>query len=259
MFAQALRHHQARDWNAAERLYRQVLAANPSHADSLHLLGVIAYQSGHDEAAIGLIGQAVAIHAGEASYHSNLGNALYRQGRLDAAAACFAKAIALRPDLREPRNNLGIALMDRGRLEEAGACFQAALALKPDDPASHVNLGNALRQQGRLDEAAARFAPRHRPAARLPGCPHQPRHGPHGTGTAGRSHPLPATRDQPRSGLSRGLQQSRERLAAAGTAARGGRMLRQAITLKPDYPEAHSNLGDGAAGAGGHGRRMGAL
>ncbi len=41
-FAEALRHHQAGRLDEAERLYRQGLTTEPRHADSLHLLGVVA-------------------------------------------------------------------------------------------------------------------------------------------------------------------------------------------------------------------------
>ena len=40
----------------AEELYRQILDIKPDHADSLHLLGVIAHQRGRSEKAVDLIG-----------------------------------------------------------------------------------------------------------------------------------------------------------------------------------------------------------
>ena len=45
----------------------------PDHADALHLLGVLAFQTGHIGAAIDLIGRAIAINPAVAEYHSNLG------------------------------------------------------------------------------------------------------------------------------------------------------------------------------------------
>ncbi len=43
MFAAALQYHQAGRVKEAERLYRQCLTINPRHADSLHLLGLVAH------------------------------------------------------------------------------------------------------------------------------------------------------------------------------------------------------------------------
>ena len=42
----AVQHHQAGRLAEAELLYRQILAAQPNHADALHLLGVMAQQVG---------------------------------------------------------------------------------------------------------------------------------------------------------------------------------------------------------------------
>jgi Flp pilus assembly protein TadD len=71
-FAAALRRHQAGQLAEAEALYRQILAVDPRHADSLHLLGVIAHQVGKHEIAVDLIGQALAINGSAAQYRNNL-------------------------------------------------------------------------------------------------------------------------------------------------------------------------------------------
>jgi protein O-GlcNAc transferase len=93
LFTDALRHHQAGRLNDAERLYRQVLAVDPRHADSLHLLGVIAHQIGRHDLAVELISKAIAINAKNAAYHSNLGLAHKAQGKLDEAVAHYRRAL----------------------------------------------------------------------------------------------------------------------------------------------------------------------
>ena len=50
-----------------------MLLPDPRHADSMHLLGVIAHQMGHSDSAVELIGNAIAITDNVAEYHSNLG------------------------------------------------------------------------------------------------------------------------------------------------------------------------------------------
>ena len=59
-----------------EAIYRRVLAHQPDHPDALHLLGVVALQTGRSDTAIELIGRAISINAGVAEYHQNLGIAL---------------------------------------------------------------------------------------------------------------------------------------------------------------------------------------
>jgi len=60
----------------AEARYRQLLAIEPRNADALHLLGVIAYQTGSHQSSVDMIDQAIEINSNVASYHSNRGNAL---------------------------------------------------------------------------------------------------------------------------------------------------------------------------------------
>jgi tetratricopeptide (TPR) repeat protein len=154
-FAQALRLHQAGRLDAAEAGYRQVLAADPRHAASLHWLGVIAHQRGEHGAAAALIGRAIGIDARVALYHSNLGTALQALGRHDQAVACLTQAVALNPAAPELHYNLGNACAAAGRPGEAEASFRAALALRPDFAEAHCNLGNLLRDQGTPEAAGA--------------------------------------------------------------------------------------------------------
>lgn len=157
VFADALRNHQSGQLSEAERLYRRVLEIDPGHADSLHLLGVIAYQLGHYDEAVGLISNAIAINAKVASYHGNLGNALQAQGHLVEAVACYRRALALKPDFAEAQYNLGNALRRQGGLDEAIACYRAALALKPNLAEAENNIGDIEQIQGRLEEAVTSY------------------------------------------------------------------------------------------------------
>ncbi len=74
--ALAVRHHQAGELSQAEKFCQQILDVNPSHADALHLLGVIAFRVGKPPEAIDLIGRAIAVKPQAAEFHSNLGVAL---------------------------------------------------------------------------------------------------------------------------------------------------------------------------------------
>src|SRR5581483_2209604 len=73
LYEQALAQHRAGDLTGAERLYQEILAADADHAGALHLLGVIALQTGrHDEAAR-LIERAIEKDGTVAVYHCNFG------------------------------------------------------------------------------------------------------------------------------------------------------------------------------------------
>ena len=65
----AVKHHQEGRLHEAEKIYRDILRVEPRHSDSLHLLGVIAHQTGNHGIAIELIGHAIASRPGDAVYH----------------------------------------------------------------------------------------------------------------------------------------------------------------------------------------------
>jgi tetratricopeptide (TPR) repeat protein len=157
MFAAACQHQKAGRLDAAEQLFRQILVVDPHHADSLHLLGVIAHKNGNDGCAIDLIAQAITLNGTDPSYHSNLGNLLRNQGRANEAAAFYRRAMDLRPNYAEALNNRGKMLATLHRPAEALAIYDRALALKPDYAEALNNRGNALGDLHRPAEALASF------------------------------------------------------------------------------------------------------
>ena len=78
--------HQAGRLSEAEGIYRNILAIDPKHVDSMHLLGVIALQVGRNDIAVDLIGKAIAANKRNADFHNNIGVALRALGRLDEAS-----------------------------------------------------------------------------------------------------------------------------------------------------------------------------
>src|SRR5580704_14328373 len=89
LWAAALKHHRSGQLDDARRLYQQILAIDPRHADSLHLLGVVFFQTQQQQSGADLIRKAISINPKVALYHFNLGNVLREQGRFEEAASCF--------------------------------------------------------------------------------------------------------------------------------------------------------------------------
>lgn len=156
-FAQAVAHHQAGRLQQAADLYHQILTEQPRHADSLHLLGLVAYKTGRLEEAAGLITNAIQQDSAKAPYCFNLGVVLQKQGKLDEAADTYRRAVKLNPSHVEAQSNLGNVLLEQGKLDQAVAAYQQALRLNPHSTEAQNNLGVALRDQGRLDEAVVAF------------------------------------------------------------------------------------------------------
>ena len=154
LFDQALAIHKAGDLPGAELLYRRVLAANPSHADSLHLLGLVAGELNRPAEAIASIEAALRVRPGVPVYLANLGLALRRAGHLDEALAAYDLSIGRMPSKPETHYKRGCVLRDLRRLEEAAAAFAEAAGLDPTYTEAHFELGNVLHLLNRNSEAA---------------------------------------------------------------------------------------------------------
>ena len=154
-FQSGLRLHGSGRLQEAEQIYRQVLAAAPGHADSLHMLGVLASQCGQPQAALACIDQAIAIRPSVALFHVNRASALLALGQLDAALDACREALRLKRNSAEACQVLGHVLSDLGRPDEAVEVYRDALRHKPDLPDLYNNLGLALRLANRPEEAAA--------------------------------------------------------------------------------------------------------
>jgi protein O-GlcNAc transferase len=155
-FAAAIAHHRAGRLVDAERLYRLACDTDPKNARAFHLLGVVAHQLNHSDAA-SLIGRAVTLDPDFAEAHNDRGVILAANGLLAEALPCFEKAIALKPGYNEARNNFGRGLRSLGRLEEASLQFELVLRNTPASPVAHFNLASVLELAGQRPTAEQHF------------------------------------------------------------------------------------------------------
>lgn len=153
LFAEAVAHHQARRLLQAEHLYERILQLEPTHADTLHLSGLIAYQQGKYGQAIERIAQAISQESGKPHYYFNLALAMEKDGRLDEAASAYQQALTLKPSYIEAQSNLGNVWRVQGKLHDAAQAFQAVLRINPRSVEAHNNLGVILKEQGDRDGA----------------------------------------------------------------------------------------------------------
>ena len=188
--ARAVAHHQAGRLAEAERGYRRILAADPRHADALHLLGVLSLQSGRAGEAVELIAKALERAKGVADYWDNLGSALAAAGRPADAVQAHRNAVILDPQ-------------------------------GPQGPQRRHNLGNALTALGRHDEAGRRLRRRAGVEAGLCQGLVQSRQQPHRTPQLRRCRHGTRPCRPPDAGHGRGAQQSGRRAGDGRTAGRG--------------------------------------
>jgi tetratricopeptide (TPR) repeat protein len=184
-----LRHHLAGRLDDARSHYRDIIDADPTNAEALHLLGDVYRQAGDPlnarknlEAAIALnpnfaealntlgivlmeqglmddarqrFERAVELVPGFAAAWSNLGNLRRQLGDLDGAFFACERALTIDPGLAQAQNNAGLVLAALGRHADAVASFEAAVATAPNMTDALVNLAEGLRRMRRTDDALA--------------------------------------------------------------------------------------------------------
>ena len=169
----AMAHHQSGRLLEAENLYKEIIRADPDHADAIHLLGVIAHQGGHQRIALDLITEAIDIDSEKPAYYSNLGEVHLALWELPEAIDCYKSALDISPNFVQAYGNLGNAFKLQGNPDEAEAALQRAVSISPDYAAAHFVLGDLYVDRGELDAAECslstclEFAPEHHEAATL--------------------------------------------------------------------------------------------
>ena len=156
-FRDAMARHQGGELDQARALYEDILRDQPGHADSLHMLGVVAHQQGSNQDAKGFFARAIKSDDQNAFYHNSLGEVMRILGETEDAAGCYRAAIALRPGYSQAHNNLGLVLFQLGERDQAVEEINTALAIEPDAASVHNNLGVMLEAKGRLNDAVSCF------------------------------------------------------------------------------------------------------
>ncbi len=141
----------------SERWCRAALALRADAFDALHLLGLIAAQTGRMPEAHEWLGRAVRAFPGSPDCWNNLGLVQRELGRRLDALASFDRALAIAPDHPMALNGRGVVLRDAGRLEEALASFERAASAAPTFAEAHANRANALVELKRHVQAARAY------------------------------------------------------------------------------------------------------
>jgi tetratricopeptide (TPR) repeat protein len=186
--------HRAGRLDAAEHVYRALLAHDAHSVGALTGLGACLAQKGDNDAAAAILRRAIAASttpAAAAPALANLANVLQGLGRLDdallalqqaqngmpgnialtvnlgnllrhleryaEALACYDEVLAQLPDHAPARLGRGIVHNAAGRLDQALDDFTIAVEAAPQDALTHYNRGVVLQAQDRLDDAAAAF------------------------------------------------------------------------------------------------------
>jgi tetratricopeptide (TPR) repeat protein len=153
----ALAHHHQGQYEQAALLYTDVLKTQPKHFEILHLLGLIAFQTGQFARALERINQAIVLCKSNPIFYNNRGLTQLELGHTEAALLDFKQAISLKPDFAEAYYNCANAHQRCMQFEASIACFQATLAINPNNADAYNNLGTVQKRLNLHDAAIASF------------------------------------------------------------------------------------------------------
>jgi Tfp pilus assembly protein PilF len=140
--------------------------------------------------------------------HNNLGIAMVEKRDVVGAMHHYQEALRIKPSFVEANNGLGHLLMIQGRYDEADGQFQTALRKRPGFALAMKNLGDLRMRQGRIDEAVSQY-----------------------------QEAFLHEKQDPELFNNYGVA-----LFCKGREKQAIELIRTALRLKPDYPEASDNL-----------------
>ncbi|MCB4811830.1 tetratricopeptide repeat protein [Methylovorus menthalis] len=217
LYQQASGAHREGRFQQAELLYRQLLQHAPRHADGLHMLGILCYQTERAAEAAELIAQAIALEPRNADMLINHGLTLRAAGKPQEALKSYERAMLLTPKDLVLQNNLGNLYQELGRFEDAAACYRRVLRVHPGEAEVRDALGHSLLAWGNACQDAGRYA------------------------EAERCYEEALTLAPNDAALHFNLGNARREL---GKTAQAAASYQRAIALAPDDADAHNNLGN---------------
>lgn len=144
---------QRRDFDAVVSLGNILRMRFPDAPPLLNLLGAALASLGRHAEAAEPLARAARLSPESPETQGNYGNLLLQMGRHQEALDCFLKALALRPTLAELHFNAGVAFAAMEQSEQAVRAFRHALDLKPQLSAASARLAALLQSRGELAEA----------------------------------------------------------------------------------------------------------
>ncbi|HEX4229581.1 MAG TPA: tetratricopeptide repeat protein [Bryobacteraceae bacterium] len=110
--------------------------------------------NGQREQAVSLLQKVIASNPNDADARLLLGSLFMDAGRGQEAIAQLTEAVKLRPRSAEAQNALGEAYNSAGEAKAAREPFEKAVAIKPDYGVAQMNLGEVLLNSGELAPAS---------------------------------------------------------------------------------------------------------
>ena len=144
--------------SSAEKVCRDILAANDQFHPAYYLLGQISFQSGKDDVATQMFHKAALLNQTHAPYHRDLAEAIFFGGKPNEALAIINQALAL--NHRDPKSHYiaGMSMMTLGAVDKAMGAFETTVKLAPNHGAAYNNMGVLYEGRGQPKKAKIAYS-----------------------------------------------------------------------------------------------------
>ena len=157
-FMRGAMYERMKKYEDSEAAFRQVLAVDPNHAETLNYLGyMLADRNIKLEEASQMIKKALSIAPNSGAFLDSLGWVYYRQGKLSEAEGLLQRALdkGQDPTIHE---HLGDVYFKEGKTNEAVAQWQASLKGFQNAAPSEADPEEAAKVTKKLDDARVKLA-----------------------------------------------------------------------------------------------------
>jgi predicted O-linked N-acetylglucosamine transferase (SPINDLY family) len=155
IYNEAIQSHENKQYEIAEKHYKQFLQWQPNNAEAWHQLSILYYQIENYVESVQAILKSLEIDASIAVRHYHLGLGLEKSKKYSEAITAYQTAIKVDNTLIYAYQNLGNLIKQQGSLTEAETIYRTAIEINPNHWGSYLNLGNILFEQTHFEDAIA--------------------------------------------------------------------------------------------------------
>ena len=148
LLQQGLFHHRQGQLDLAMQRYIDVLADDPTNADALYYVAVVACEDGQYDKGVELAQRAIAVGKPQARVHNLLGQAYDRLHQPLEAIKAYDAAIAIDPNFASAHGNRASILAETGFPEKALKAYDRALELNANSGADWFNRSSPYSLEG---------------------------------------------------------------------------------------------------------------
>ena len=156
-FKEAIDLHKNGQLEKAKNICLEILKSEPDNFNTLHLLGIIAFQTKNYQASEKILNKVIKIKPDFADAYTNRGIVLKVLNKSEEAIESWNNAIKINSKNFQAYNHRGVALIELKRPKEAIESWNNAIKIKPDFAEAYNNLGNVLNDLKKFDESLKNY------------------------------------------------------------------------------------------------------